>query len=107
MTGFSGSGLFAIQQDSIALKGLISCEYGDKSAGTMLWASSSSLFIEMMEQFNLEIRCPRSFQCNKEKIVQGIFATRKDARRLFTDWAEKLIEDHHLQPENFDLDTEI
>ena len=107
MIGFSGSGLFEMQQDSIALKGLISCGYGDKSAGTMLWASSSSLFIEMMEQFNLEIRCPHSFQCYKEKIVQSIFDTRKEARRFFTDWAEKLIEDHHLQPENFDSDTEI
>ena len=65
MTGFSGSGLFEMQQDSIVLKGLISCGYGDKSAGTMLWASSSSLFIEMMVHFNLEIRCPRSFQCYK------------------------------------------
>ena len=107
MKGFSGSGLFEIQQDSIALKGLISCEYGNKSAGTMLWASSSSLFIEMMVHFNLEIRCPRSFQCYKEKIVQGIFYTRKDAKILFTDWAEELIEDHQLQPEKFDSDTKI
>ena len=107
MTGFSGSGLFEVQQDSIVLKGLISCGYGDKSAGTMLWASSSSLFIEMMEHFNLEIRCPRSFQCYKEKIVQGIFDTRKDARILFTDWAEELIKDHQLQPEKFESDTQI
>lgn len=107
MIGFSGSGLFEIQKNSIAFKGLISCEYGEKSAGTMLWASSSCLFIELMEYYKLEIKCPRSFQCYKEKIVQNIFRTRKEAKILFTDWAEELIEDHQLYPENFDADTQI
>ena len=73
----------------------------------MLWASSSGLFIELMEYFNLEIKCPQSFQCYKEKIVQNLFSTRKDAKILFTDWAEELIEDYQLQPENFDSDTQI
>lgn len=107
MKGFSGSGLFEIQQNSIAFKGLISCEYGEKSAGTMLWASSSGLFLELMEYFKLEIRCPRSFQCYKEKVVQNLFSTRKEVKILFTDWAEELIEDYQLQPENFDSDTQI
>ena len=107
MKGFSGSGLFEIQQYGIVFKGLISCEYGQKSAGTMLWASSSGLFIELMEYFKLEIRCPGSFQCYKEKVVQNFFSTRKDAKILFTDWAEELIEDHQLQPENFKSDTQI
>jgi len=107
MKGFSGSGLFEMQQNSIALKGLISCEYGERAAGTMLWASSSGLFIELMQYFKLEIRCPQSFQYYKEKIVQNIFSTRKDAKILFTDWAEKLIEDYQLQPGSFDSDTQI
>lgn len=102
MIGFSGSGLFSIGQKSIVLKGLISGECGEKSAGTMLWASSSGLFIALMEYYNLKLKCPCSFKTYVEMVAKREFpSTREAARRFFVDWAEELIEEHHLKPEDF------
>lgn len=107
MRGFSGCGLFSIKNDCIALKGIISSECGDRTAGTMLWASSSSLFIWIMEYFELKVRCPSSFEYYKEMVAKKFLSTRKDARRYFCDWSEELIEDCNLLPEAFYSDTEI
>ncbi len=107
MRGFSGSGLFGMENGGAVLKGLVSCECGDDSAGKELWASSSGLFLELMDYFGIKICCPLSFEPYKQMAIACFTTTRKKAKQLFLEWSEELIEEHGLLPEKFEDDTQI
>lgn len=107
MSCFSGCGLFHYENNRMLLNGLISCEFGDRSVGTMFWASSSNLLLGLMDYFGVEQNYPLSFEYYKEMTMKEIPEIRKEARRFFCDWYEELTEDYHLLPENFSDDTRI
>ena len=100
MRGFSGTGLFSFKNNSINLICVISGECGDRSAGTLLWATSSEKCRELLELANLNIEYPPSYERYKEMVISAFPRVRRDAKRLFTDAYEELIEDYHLLPEN-------
>ena len=107
MSCFSGCELFHYENNRMLLNGLISCEFGDRSVGTMFWASSSNLLLGLMDYFGVEQNYPLSFEYYKEMTMKEIPEIRKEARRFFCDWYEELTEDYHLLPENFSDDTRI
>lgn len=100
MSGFSGTGLFSFENGSVNFIGVISGECGDKSAGTLLWATSSEKCGELLELANLNIAYPPSYERYKKMVISAFPRIRRDAKRLFTDISEELIEDYHLLPEN-------
>ncbi|MCI8881642.1 MAG: hypothetical protein HFH43_01100 [Lachnospiraceae bacterium] len=107
MACFSGTGLFRIDNKGIFLKGIISCEFGDRSAGNMLWASSSSLIMDVMEYFRLKQDCPKSFEPYRDMAAEEFPKIREKEMDFFINCSENLIEGHQLRPENFMDDTEI
>lgn len=100
MEGFSGTGLFSFRNDSINFICVISEDCGDNSSGTMLRATSSEKCRELLELANLNIGYPPSYERYKEMVISAFPHVRRDAKRLFTNAYEELIEDYHLLPEN-------
>lgn len=107
MRGFSGSGLFDAEDDGIVFKGLVSSECGGKSAGQMLWASSSVLFLELMKKYQITFQCPDSFEPYMNMIAKGYPKTRKKAKDYFVDLSEELMEDFGLTPGEFENDIQM
>lgn len=50
MTGYSGTGLLCMENQSIYLRGIISCSRGKEAAGFTLWAMDAKLILELMEE---------------------------------------------------------
>lgn len=100
MTGFSGSGLFSMEDKNISLTCIISGECGDKCAGTMLWACSVECCKELIEFLEVDLGCPDSFERYKEMAMEYFPKGRKNARRLFATLSEELMEDYNLIPES-------
>ena len=100
MRGFSGTGLFSFKNNSINLICVISGECGDRSAGTLLWATSSEKCRELLELANLNIEYPPSYERYKEIVISAFPRVRRNAKRLFIDAYEELVDDYHLLPEN-------
>ncbi len=107
VVGFSGSGLFDVEEDGIVLKGIISKECGGKTAGQMLWASSSGLFFDLMQEYRITLQCPQSFEPYMNIIAASFPKTRQIAKTCFIDWSEELMEDHGVLPRDFECDTQI
>ena len=91
MACFSGTGLFRIDNKGIFLKGIISCEFGDRSAGNMLWASSSSLIMDVMEYFRLKQDCPKSFEPYRDMAAEEFPKIREKEMDFFINCAENTI----------------
>lgn len=100
MEGFSGTGLYSFRNDSINFICVISEDCGDNSSGTMLRATSSEKCRELLELTGLDSKYPRSFERYKELAVSTFSSSRKEAKRMFCDFSEELMEDHNLLPEN-------
>ena len=107
MQGFSGSGLFDTKDGSTVLKGVVSRECGSKPSGQMLWAGSSMLFLELMEENQIAFQCPDSFEPYKNMIAECFPKTRQNARNYFVDCSEELIEGKGLLPKEFECDAKM
>lgn len=100
MEGFSGTGLFAIRNNGINFICVISEECGDNSSGTLLRATSSEKCRELLELINLDSKYPCSFEKYKKLAISIFPHNRKEAKRLFCDFSEELIEEYNLLPIN-------
>lgn len=107
VVGFSGSGLFDVEEEGIVLKGIISKECGERTAGQMLWASSSGLFFDLLQEYKITLQCPQSFEPYMNIIAASFPKTRQIAKTCFVDGSEKLMEDHGVLPRDFECDTQI
>lgn len=96
MEGFSGTGLFAIRNNGINFICVISEECGDNSSGTLLRATSSEKCRELLELINLDLKYPCSFEKYKKLAISIFPHNRKEAKRLFCDFSEELIEEYNL-----------
>lgn len=55
MEGYSGTGLFSLEEYGICYRGLVSCSRGDKAAGYTMWTTDAGKITELMKENNIEI----------------------------------------------------
>ena len=102
MNGFSGSGLFSLQKRKYKLCGIVSSPYGKETAGKQAYAIKANLLLEMMEQYNLDVEIPKSFQLHRE-LIREEYNNRlgyEEERDIFDYYTEKLIQNQGFIPEN-------
>lgn len=102
MNGFSGSGLFSLQNRKYKLCGIVSSPFGNETAGKQAYAIKANLFFELMEQYNLEVEIPKSFQLHRE-LIREEYNKRlgyEEERDIFDYYTEVLIQKKGLIPEN-------
>lgn len=73
----------------------------------MLWASSSGLFFDLLQEYKITLQCLQSFEPYMNIIAASFPKTRQIAKTCFIDWSEELMEDHGVLPRDFECDTQI
>lgn len=98
MRGYSGSGLFAEENSSYVLRGIVSSEYGQEPAGNVVWVSEATLLLEVMQQQNISPQLPQSFISYKNIVVSEFDIGYEDEKDFFDYIACDLIEKKGLVP---------
>lgn len=98
MRGYSGSGLFAEENSSYVLRGIVSSEYGQEAAGNVMWVSEAILLFEVMKQQNISTQLPESFDPYKNHIIEEYGLIYRNERDFFEYTANCLINEHNLIP---------
>lgn len=102
MNGFSGSGLFSLQNRKYKLCGIVSSPFGKEKAGKQAYATKANLLFELMEQYNLEVEIPKSFKLHRE-LIRAEYNKRlgyEEERDLFDYYTDEFIQRQGLVPEN-------
>ncbi|NFN19875.1 trypsin-like serine protease [Clostridium botulinum] len=98
MKGYSGSGLFAEENRSYVLHGIVSCKCGEEAAGNVMWVSEATLLFEVMKQQNISPQLPQSFIPYKNIIKEEYGLIYRNERDFFEYTANYLIKEHKLTP---------
>lgn len=98
MEGFSGSGLFAMENGSYALHGIASSPCGSEMTGNVMWVSEATLLFEVMKQQNISPQLPQSFVPYKNIIKEEYGLIYRNERDFFEYTANCLIKEHNLLP---------
>lgn len=99
MEGFSGTGLFVLNNKKNIFTGCLSCEAGnDETAGSRAFVTAGRVYIELMKKYNLYPNVPDSFEPYKEMAFSQFDADVDVAYNFFADAIEELIEDKKLVP---------
>ena len=61
MPGYSGTALFENENGNRYFTGCLSCEAGDRTAGSRVWVTSYSLFWDEISKFDMSPSIPDSF----------------------------------------------
>lgn len=102
MIGYSGTGLLCMENQSIYLRGIISCSRGKEAAGFTLWAMDAKLILELMEESNIEIGYPASFHQYKDMVAEDFDSFKKICIRNWKENADKVLEGNTIVPELFE-----
>ncbi|WP_434291352.1 trypsin-like serine protease [Clostridium botulinum] len=98
MKGYSGSGLFAEENSSYVLRGIVSSPCGEGPAGNVMWVSEATLLFEVMKQQNISPELPQSFVLYKNIIKEEYGLIYRNERDFFEYTADCLIKEHNLLP---------
>lgn len=98
MKGYSGSGLFAEENRSYVLHGIVSCKCGEEPAGNVMWVSEATLLLEVMKQRNISPQLPQSFVPYKNIINEEYGSIYRNERDFFEYTANCLIKEQNLLP---------
>lgn len=98
MKGYSGSGLFAEENSSYVLRGIVCSEYGQENAGNVMWVSEATLLLEVMQQQNISPQLPQSLISYKNIVVSEFEIGYEDEKDFFDYIACNLIEEKGLVP---------
>lgn len=98
MKGYSGSGLFAEENRSYVLHGIVSSKCGEENAGNVMWVSEATLLIEVMKQHNISPQLPQSLISYKNIVVNEFEIGYEDEKDFFDYIACDLIEKKGLVP---------
>ncbi len=92
MKGYSGSGLFAEENSSYVLRGIVSSPHGQEVAGNVMWVSKATLLFEVMKQQNISPQLPQSLISYKNIVVSEFEIGYEDEKDFFDYIACDLIE---------------
>lgn len=98
MKGYSGSGLFAEENSSYVLRGIVSSECGEERTGNVMWVSEATLLFEVMKQQNILPQLPQSLISYKNIVVNEFEIGYEDEKDFFDYIACDLIEKKGLVP---------
>lgn len=98
MKGYSGSGLFAMENGSYVLHGIVSSPCGTEATGKVMWVSEAILLLEVMKQQNISPQVPQSFVPYKNIIKEEYGLIYRKERDFFEYTANCLIKEHNLIP---------
>lgn len=98
MKGFSGSGLFAMENESYVLHGIASCSCGTEMTGKVMWVSEATLLFDIMKQQNILPQLPQSLIPYKDIVVNEFEIGYEDEKDFFDYIACDLIEKKGLVP---------
>lgn len=96
MPGYSGTALFENENGNRYFTGCLSCEAGDRTAGSRVWVTSYSLFWDEISKFDMSPSIPDSFLPYKEFTLQQVDKFSKEIREALHDMIDELIEDKKL-----------
>lgn len=99
MNGFSGTGLFSWKNKRYILCGIVSSPFGGVIAGSQAYASNANLVFDIMEQHNIKIEAPSTFDLYRKLINQEYKIGYEDERDLFDYFVDDLIKNEGLIPE--------
>lgn len=102
MTGYSGAGLFSLQNDSYNLCGIVSSPFGMEKAGNQAFANNASLLFDVMERCNLKVEIPKTFDLHRE-LIKKEYNKRPGydkERDIFDYFVDDLISNFGLTPQN-------
>lgn len=99
MKGYSGCGLFAMKNRSLALCGIVSSAYGLETAGSVTWVSRAALLLEIMKQQKISPQLPQSFIPYKEIVKEEFGIICREEGEYFEYVADKLIQNEDLIPQ--------
>lgn len=102
MNGYSGTGLFSLKNDRYKLCGIVSSPYGKEGAGNQAYANNANLLFDIMEQLNLKVDIPKTFNLHRDLIKKEYNAKLgyEMERNIFDFFAEDLISNFGLTPQS-------
>jgi len=92
MKGYSGSGLFAMENGSYVLHGIVSSPCGTETTGKVMWVSEAILLLDIMKQQNISPQLPQSLISYKNIVVNEFQIGYEDEKDFFDYIACDLIE---------------
>lgn len=98
MEGYSGTALFENKNGNRYFTGCLSCAAGDRTAGSRVWITSCSTFLNEINKFGMTPSIPDSFDAYKELTLQQVEEFSKKIGDFLQDIIEELIEDKSLVP---------
>lgn len=98
MKGYSGSGLFALENGSYVLHGIVSSPCGTEATGKVMWVSEATLLLDIMKQQNISPQLPQSLILYKNIVVNEFQIGYEDEKDFFDYIACDLIEKKGLVP---------
>lgn len=105
MEGYSGTGLFSLEEYGICYRGLVSCSRGDKAAGYTMWTTDAGKITELMKENNIEIECPESFELYGKLVAAEFPEYKKSSKRNWNTTIFELIKKQKITPKDFEVQT--
>ena len=105
MEGYSGTGLFSLETQGFCFRGMISCSRGERTAGFKLWATNIQMIFDVMNENNIEIEFPDSFQIYKDMVASEIPSFKKVCIRNWKESVDEIIKDDVI-PKMFEKQVE-
>lgn len=103
--GFSGTGLFVQNKDTLEFTGVISKPRGEGTSQNTLWVCSAKTFLDIMDEYSLNIVPPSTFEPYIARITETFAKVRQPAKDYFVEIAYKVIKDNilpeHLLDDSF------
>lgn len=105
MEGYSGTGLFSLENYGICYRGLVSCSRGDRTAGYTMWVTDAGKITELMKENHIEIECPESFELYGKLVADEFPEYKMNSKRNWNTITNELIKNQKISPKDFEMQT--